>query len=482
MNLTAAQKDCAAGVLLGMAVGDALGAGYEFGPSLPAGTAVHMAGGGGFNWAPGEWTDDTSMAVPIARAVAAGLDLRDDAVLDGIVGAWVDWAATAPDVGIQLRAVLSRTEPTAAAVRLVAKAHHDCTGRSAGNGSLMRTAPVALAYLDDPAALAEAARLISDLTHYEADAGDACVLWSLAIRHAVLEGELDVRVGLVSLPAERRGLWEARIIEAEACEPRDFERNGWVVQALQAAWSAISTTPATDATHLRLALDAAVRGGRDTDTVAAIAGGLLGACWGASAVPADWRRIVHGWPGLTGADLVRLGGQACGDPGAAADANARWFDYARLGDVSALVRHPHDDGMWLGAVGALDTLPNEVDAVVSMCRVGTAQVPARIRHHLEVRLIDNNDPAQNPNLDFILADTVAVIAALRAEGRTVLLHCAQAQSRTPSVAALYAALHLGIPIERALAEVTAALPAPAPKPFLLEAIARLGAASEDAAA
>jgi len=482
MNLTAAQKDRAAGVLLGMAGGDALGAGYEFGPPLPDGTAVHMAGGGGFNWAPGEWTDDTSMAVPIARSIAAGLDLRDDAVLDGIVAAWVDWAATAPDVGIQLRAILSRTEPTASAARLVAQAHHNRTGRSAGNGSLMRTAPVALAYLDDRVALADAARMLSDLTHYEADAGDACVLWSLAIRHAVLEGELDVRVGLGALPAERRELWATRIAEAETAEPRDFERNGWVVQALQAAWSAIRTTPATDATHLRLALDAAVRGGRDTDTVAAIAGGLLGARWGASAVPAKWRRILHGWPGLTGADLVRLGGQACGDPGAATDASKGWFDYAHFGDVSTLVRHPHDDGVWLGAAGALDTLPAEVDAVVSMCRVGTAQVPARIRHHLEVRLIDNNDPAQNPNLDFVLADTVAAIAALRAEGRTVLLHCAQAQSRTPSVAALYAALHLGIPIERALAEVTAALPAPAPKRFLLEAIARLGAAAEAAAA
>lgn len=477
MILTSAQKDRAAGVLLGMASGDALGAGYEFGGPLADGTTVHMAGGGSFGWAPGEWTDDTSMAVPIARAAAAGLDLRDDAVLDDIVAAWVDWAATAPDVGIQLRAILSRTEPAASAVRLVAKAHHDRNGRSAGNGSLMRTAPVALAYLDDPAALAEAARLISDLTHYETDAGDACVLWCLAIRHAVLEGDLDVRIGLEALPADRRELWEARIAEAETCQPQGFDRNGWVVQALQGAWSAISQTAALDATHLRLALNAAVRGGRDTDTVAAIAGGLLGARWGASAVPAAWRRIVHGWPGLAAADLVRLGTQAA-DGGAPAER----VDYAHLGDVSTLVKHPHDDGIWLGAAGALDTLPDEIDAVVSLCRVGTAQVPARIRHHLEVRLIDKNDPAQNPNLDFVLTDTVAVIAALRAEGRTVLLHCAQAQSRTPSVGALYSALHRGIPIERALAEVMAALPDPSPQRFLREAIVRLSPTTEEAAA
>ncbi|WP_198417814.1 ADP-ribosylglycohydrolase family protein [Cryobacterium serini] len=436
-RLSTAQRDRAAGVLLGMACGDALGAGYEFGPPLPDGTPVRMKGGGGFAWKPGEWTDDTSMAVPIAQAAADGLDLRDENVLDGIVAQWVDWAKTAPDVGIQLRAVLSKTEPTASAVRAVAKAHHERHGRSGGNGSLMRTAPVALAYLDDSVALAEAARSISSLTHYEADAGDACVLWCLAIRHAVLEGELDVRVGLQFLPDDRRDLWETRIAVAEISQPSDFAHNGWVVEALQGAWSAISTTKATDATHLRLALEAAVRGGRDTDTVAAIAGGLLGARWGASAVPTEWRRIVHGWPRLTAADLVRLGERATGDT------ETERHDYAYLGDVSTLVQHPHDDGVWLGAAGALDRLPTEIDAVVSLCRVGTAQVPTRIRHHVEVRLIDKDAPAENPNLDFVLLDTVHAVAALRAEGHTVLLHCAQAQSRTPSVAALYAVLYKG---------------------------------------
>ncbi len=152
------------------------------------------------------------------------------------------------------------------------------------------------------------------------------MLWCLAIRHAVLEGELDVRVGLQFLPDDRRDLWETRIAVAEISQPSDFAHNGWVVEALQGAWSAISTTKATDATHLRLALEAAVRGGRDTDTVAAIAGGLLGARWGASAVPAEWRRIVHGWPALTAADLVRLGSRATGDEAAVSDAETERFD------------------------------------------------------------------------------------------------------------------------------------------------------------
>jgi ADP-ribosyl-[dinitrogen reductase] hydrolase len=482
-TLTTAQTDRAAGVLLGMACGDALGAGYEFGPPLPASAAVTMqGGGGGFGWVPGEWTDDTSMAVPIARAIAAGRDLADERVVDDIVRQWIDWARTAPDVGIQLRAVLSRTAPSAAGVRAVARQHHERTGRSAGNGSLMRTAPVALAYLGDPEGLAVAARAISALTHFEEDAGDACVLWCLAIRHAVLEGELDVRVGLTALPAERRERWLSLIEEAELQPPAYFSKNGWVVQALQGAWSAISHASATDARQLRVALEDAVRGGRDTDTVAAIAGGLVGARWGASAVPGEWRRIVHGWPGLGAADLVRLGVQAVGGvqhvagsrqarPAHGSDA---LIDYGYLGDVSTLVRHPHDSGVWLGAAGALEALPEEVDAVVSLCRVGSVQVPERIQHRVDVRLIDDDDPAKNPNLDFVLTDTVAVIAALRAEGHTVLLHCAQAQSRTPSVAALYAALHRNVPVERALAEVCAVLPLAHPKRFLRAAVTRLG--------
>src|SRR6202034_1060133 len=94
-------------------------------------------------------------------------------------------------------------------------------------------------------------------------------------------------------------------------------RNGWVVEALQAAWCAIANAAApipddgpeggaSQGDHLRLALESAVRGGRDADTVAAIAGGLVGAAHGASAVPADWQSAIHGWPGYKAPDLIRL--------------------------------------------------------------------------------------------------------------------------------------------------------------------------------
>lgn len=304
-----ARADRAAGVALGAACGDALGAPYEFAPPIGPDVPVVMAGGGAMRWAPGEWTDDTAMAVPLLEAAVAarsrGVALADR--LDDVAHAWVAWAHTAKAVGVQTRAVLTAAANrmvTAAKLADVAHQHHLRSGRSGGNGSLMRTWPVALAYLDAPDALARAARTVSQMTHVDPDAGDACVLWCAAIVHAIDAGELDVRVGLPRLPSGRRDLWAGRIAEAEQASPVAFDKNGWVVHAFQGAWSALATTPGEGAEHARGALEAAVRAGWDTDTVAAIAGALVGARWGASALPAEWVAPLHGWPGLTGADLA----------------------------------------------------------------------------------------------------------------------------------------------------------------------------------
>lgn len=311
LALTEAQLDRARGVLVGLAAGDALGAPYEFGPARGPELPIEMTGGGGLNWEPGEWTDDTSMAIVIAQVAADGLDLRTTTAQDRIAASWADWAVAAPDVGVQTREVLSvaRSAPpvTAAAVLAAARRQHARTGKTAGNGSLMRTSPVALAYLDDEDGLVQAAADISRLTHFDPSAAEACVLWCLAIRHAVLTGELDVSVGLGRLSANRRALWSARITEATAARPAAFTNNGWVVHAFQAAWSAIATTTAGGPDgHVARALDAAARCGWDTDTVAAIAGSLVGAAGGAARVPAEWTDLLHGWPGLDADGLTSL--------------------------------------------------------------------------------------------------------------------------------------------------------------------------------
>lgn len=298
------QLDRACGALLGSAVGDALGAGYEFGsaPLGPEGPAMIGGGLGGF--APGEWTDDTTMAWCIADVAASGVDLRSEEGLTRVARRFRDWFETEPaDIGIHTRRLFDEVGPSPTGSALLAASYdlHERTGHTAGNGSLMRTAPVALPYLDSPSAVAEAASAVSRLTHHDPQAGEACVLWSLAIRHAVLQGELDIRVGLDLMDAEAAAFWAARIEEGEASEPERFRPNGWVVAAFQAAWSAI-----THSDGLVPGLAAAIAIGDDTDTTAAIAGALLGARWGASVVPAEWRSMLHGYPGITGEQLVEL--------------------------------------------------------------------------------------------------------------------------------------------------------------------------------
>lgn len=473
----ASLNDRIEGVLLGTAAGDALGAPYEFQPPRGPELEVVMAGGG--PWQPGEWTDDTSMAIAIAEVAATGADLREPAAQDAIVARWLEWSADAKDVGIQTRSVLSaagRHGISAERARAESASLHRQTGRSGGNGSLMRTAPLALAYLDDEEALAEAARAISELTHFDPDAGDACVLWSTAIRHAVLTAELDVRVGLRYLDAERRRLWSERLEVAESSRPADIAHNGWTVAALQAAWSAITTTaPIADghrAEHLRIALDAAVRAGDDTDTVAAIAGGLLGAAYGAAAVPLEWRALLHGWPGLNAHDLVGLGSAIArgGKPDP--------FDFSYYDSpIDTMAVHPHDAKVVLGGIGVLRRLPAEVDAVVSLCRLADDDM----RHdmpHVEVRLIDRPEVDENPHLDFVLTEAVRAVERLRSEGRTVLVHCVGAYSRTPTVGALYGARLKGTSTEQALRDVQRVLPSAHPNRAFRAALRRLDPTAE----
>ncbi|MGM0819324.1 MAG: ADP-ribosylglycohydrolase family protein, partial [Actinomycetota bacterium] len=187
----------------------------------------------------------------------------------------------------------------------------------------------ALACLGDDAALAALARAVSELTHADPLAGDACVLWCVAVDRAVREDRLDgAWDGLDLLRGDARRHWRERLAEAETQPPEAFVPNGFVVAALQAAYAAVRQTPVPadrPGAHLEAALRRAVGIGHDTDTVAAIAGALLGARWGWSAIPQRWLRILHGWPDLRAEDLLDLalrtasGGDddAAGQPGAA---------------------------------------------------------------------------------------------------------------------------------------------------------------------
>ena len=449
LGLSDVQRDRAVGALLGLAAGDALGTGYALRPPIPADEPVGMIGGGAGPFAPGEWTGDTARAIAIAEIAATGADPTYGERLTEIVERWAWWARNAKGAGDQT-----------------------------GNRVLTRTVPVALANLrpHSEGGAAAGARRVAELTHPDPEVGDACVLWCLAIRHAVLTGRPDVRIGLREIDSERRDLWETRLVEAQRSRPADFaDLNSWVVAAFQAAWSAIVTTriPVDDppagvfaADHLRLGLEAAVRGGGHAGTVAAVAGGLLGAAYGASALPWHWRLALRGWPGLNTHCVVNLVDKILGD------GEPFRFDhtYGSWRDSPPPRRHPHDDGVWLGSATSLPKVPSGAGAVVSLCRVADGHIPFGVKH-LEVNLVD--EVGANANLDFVLLDTVRAIEGFRADGLTVFLHGLTADGRTSAVAALYGARRVGIAVDAALGEVAATVPDSDPNREFLAALRRL---------
>lgn len=325
--------DAAAGIVLASAAGDALGAGYEYGSApLPATGPCAMIGGGLGGFAPGEWTDDTSMAVPILQAQAAHPDLTAPAALDAIATGFLAWHATSPpDVGghtghmlARGAAVLRRDPDASPADALTGAAVAAWRTGAVSNGGLMRTGPTALPYLasGDLAAAADAAAAVSALTHAEDDSRAACAAWTAMTVHAARGGAavdaLDVaRSAAAAVTDARTGDRVHSVLAAAAAGAADgggpgpgrWRGNGEVLTCAAAAFAAVHplwAAAADDPAALPRALDRAVKSGGDTDTVGAVAGSLAGAVWGARAVPASWRDRLHGWPGLRQHDLVAL--------------------------------------------------------------------------------------------------------------------------------------------------------------------------------
>jgi len=305
-ELTDAVRKRARGTLLASAVGDALGVPYEFETTVLEGDPQLLGGGLG-DYAPGEWSDDTQMSICIALVAASGMRLTSQAAQDEIAAKFLAWSKDgATDIGIQTSRVLAdaqHREGTASQRLRAAAAYFAATSdRAAGNGALMRTAPVGLAFLYDRDLTAQAAREIASLTHTDPMVGDTCVLWAEAIRHAVTSGRIDIYAGLDLLHPDVHPSLIATLQEAE--DPGfTIESNSFTITAMQSAWHAVVMAKDTD-DPIRNGLFEAIKLGSDTDTTAAVAGALLGAAFGEDLVP-DYE--VHGWPGMTGAQLADLG-------------------------------------------------------------------------------------------------------------------------------------------------------------------------------
>jgi ADP-ribosylglycohydrolase len=282
--------DRARGALLGLAVGDALGAAVEF---KAPGTFPPVTGyraGGPHRLAPGEWTDDSSMALALADSIAGvGWDLDDQArrYLAWYEKGWYSVNGRCFDIGITCRSALSRFSKTGDA-----RTSGDPSERASGNGSIMRLAPVPMRYAHlYPDQIVKLVLLLTESslpTHASPQCLSACVYMGLVLA-ALIQG-IDREEVLAASWVSLRRLKEVHILHPEIAEvaegsfhrkrPPEIIGSGYVVKSLEAALWAFH-----DAKDFREAVLRAVNLGDDADTTGAVCGQLAGAYWSGTVMP-----------------------------------------------------------------------------------------------------------------------------------------------------------------------------------------------------
>ncbi|RVD76655.1 ADP-ribosylglycohydrolase family protein [Pseudomonas koreensis] len=274
------------GALLGLACGDAVGTSVEFKPRGSFQPLTDMVGGGPFHLKPGQWTDDTSMALCLAESLL-NKNTFDAADQMGRYLNWWQWGYLSStgdcfDIGLTVSQALSQYQlsgqPFAGAT----------DPYTAGNGSLMRLAPVVLFYFPDIQHIRQFASDSSRTTHAAPEAIECCQLFAEQIGKALLGAS---KAELRRLPlstftqpkvtALARGDYLAKSVS-------EIRGSGYSVESLEAALWSFHHTDSFAAAILQ-----AANLGDDADTTAAIVGQLAGAYYGVRAIPAHWLEMLH---------------------------------------------------------------------------------------------------------------------------------------------------------------------------------------------
>jgi len=274
------------GALLGLACGDAVGTAVEFKPRGSFQPLTDMVGGGPFHLKPGQWTDDTSMALCLAESllIKNGFDAVDQ------MGRYLNWwqwgylSSTGDcfDIGNTVSQALTRYQHTADPYA------GSTDPDSAGNGSLMRLAPVVLFYFPDTRLVQSFAADSSRTTHAAPEAIECCQLLAALIAKA-LEGATKTELRQQSLntysqprvAAIARGDYLGKSQDA-------IKGSGYSVQSLEAALWCFHHTDNFGAAILQ-----AANLGDDADTTAAITGQLAGAYYGVRGIPNNWLEMLY---------------------------------------------------------------------------------------------------------------------------------------------------------------------------------------------
>ena len=271
----------ARGCLLGLACGDAVGTAAEFQPRKSFAELTDMIGGGPFKLLAGQWTDDTSMALCLATSlIENGFDLHDQ------MSRYVRWQTqgylssngTCFDIGNATYDALDTFKRTGDA--LAGSSSPD----SAGNGSIMRLAPVPVFYLDTPELALDLCEEQSRTTHQALECLMACrLLGEVLIRALQGKSKVDVLAPSQQTLFLSPGLQSIADDQYKKKSREQIRGTGYVVQSLEAAlWSFWSTDSFKECVLLAANL------GDDADTTASIAGQIAGAHYGATGIPATW--------------------------------------------------------------------------------------------------------------------------------------------------------------------------------------------------
>ena len=278
------EQDRAIGAFAGLAIGDALGTTLEFESRDSRPLVTDIVGGGPFGLKPGEWTDDTSMALCLAESILNKNDIDPQDLMDrfrmwsedghnSVTGSCFDIGST---VSSALRKFAITGEPFSGST----------DPDSAGNGSLMRLSPVAIRWFRNPEKVREAAKLQSRTTHGARQAVEACELFATMLVEAI-NGHTKEEVlmnrewqGDSGIEEIASGKWK--------CKSRDeINSSGYVIHTLEASlWSTYHSENFRDAVIL------AVNLGGDADTTGAVTGQIAGALWGLSGIPDEWLKKV----------------------------------------------------------------------------------------------------------------------------------------------------------------------------------------------
>lgn len=292
--VTGPHDDRVVGAMLGAAVGDALGAPFEFAPRGTFSTRLpdrredgqgDMIGGGAFDWAPGEFTDDTQMGLALAGSLlACGRYEPDD-----LWRRWQVWARGSSDVGNTTSFALRHADWRAV--------RHRDPESTAANGALMRAFPLALATLEVGADAARAVTVHQSLLTHAHPAAALGAWLGVAMQRAAIVGDdplVALEQELIVASRSNRNV-AARFITMldPAWAPEDGDRAGL---GNGSVWGCLAQAVWALRRHDTFAgvVTAVVDLGKDTDTVACVAGAIAGARDGAAAIPAGWSEPVHG--------------------------------------------------------------------------------------------------------------------------------------------------------------------------------------------